>query len=327
MKKIMKYFVIAVVVVLIIIAGYWYDQHSKLYPSTDDAYVQADVVNVAAQVSGPVASINTQDFAEVKKGQLLFSIDPEPFMIAVNEAKANLENTQQQIASLKAQIEAAKAEIAERQAQLTQAEKTANRADTLVKEKLQAQSVADQADSDLAVAKAALSASQNNLLSLEQQLGDPNQVNAAIKAAQGKLAQAQLNLTYTKIYAPSSGTVVNFNLRVGSMITAQQTYFALIENHSWWVDANYKETDLSRIRPGQTAKIIIDMYPNHRFQGEVESISTGSGAAFSLLPPENATGNWVKVTQRFPVKVKILNLNPKFPLRMGATASVVINTQ
>lgn len=140
------------------------------------------------------------------------------------------------------------------------------------------------------------------------------------------MAQAQLNLKYTHITAPTSGFIANLTLRQGDTVTAYQQLFALIDNQSWWVQANFKETQLTRIRPGQSATIKVDMYPRRTFSGRVMSISSAAGASFSLLPPENASGNWVKVTQRFPVKVLITAHDPRYPLRLGASSTVTINT-
>lgn len=330
-KKLAKHTIKAVIwlAFLAIAAGaiYWYLQHEKFYPSTDDAYVQANVVQIAAQVSGPVDQIGVQDHQDVKAGQQLFTIDRKPFAIAVQQAEANLQNTVQQVGAEREAVVSALAIVQERQAQLTEAQKNANRILTLVKENLMAKSQGDQVTSQLQVAEAALNAARSQLAEAQQKFGVPGKANAQIRAAQAALDQAKLNLAHTQISAPADGQIVNFTLRAGSMVTAEQPIFSLIESKNWWVSANYKETDLNRIRPGQLATIKVDLYPDYTFVGQVVSISGGSGAAFSLLPPENATGNWVKVTQRFPVRVKFFNPNPKYPLRMGASATVTIDTK
>ena len=156
-------------------------------------------------------------------------------------------------------------------------------------------------------------------------MGSGANSNAKIKAAQAEVSNLKLQLSYTNITAPSSGYINNLNLRQGDTVAAFQPVFALVDDEHWWVAANFKETDLERIKVGQPATIILDMYPKHLYQGKVTSISTGSGSAFALLPAENASGNWVKVTQRFPVWVSIENSKP-YPLRIGASATVKINT-
>jgi membrane fusion protein, multidrug efflux system len=149
---------------------------------------------------------------------------------------------------------------------------------------------------------------------------------AAVQLERASLAQAELDLQNSKVFAVTDGYVTNMTLCVGSMVTAFQPLFALISNEQYWVDANLKETELHKIKPGQTAEILVDMYPSYVFKGKVESISGGSGAAFSLLPSQNATGNWIKITQRVPVKIHILNPSPQYPLCIGTTATVSIDT-
>jgi membrane fusion protein (multidrug efflux system) len=268
-------------ILVLIIAGLLYWRHSVYYPSTDDAYVQANIVNIAAQVTGPIKDIYVQDHEFVKQDATLFTIDPAPFQLALQTAQA---------------------QVAQRQAELRNTQLSTSRTLTLVTKNLASKAEGDAAKMQLEVAKAAL------------------------VVAQKKLAQAQLDLQHTIITAPADGTVTNFNLRAGTMINAGVILFAFIEQAQWWVDANFKETDLQRIKVGQPAEVTIDIYPSHVYKGVVQGVSLGSGAAFSLLPPENATGNWVKVTQRFPVRVNILNPDPKYPLRVGASSTVTINT-
>jgi membrane fusion protein (multidrug efflux system) len=148
-----------------------------------------------------------------------------------------------------------------------------------------------------------------------------------LRSAAAGLDKATHDRVQTHVTAPASGWVTNVSLRPGAIVQAGTPAFAIVEDGDWWVDANFKETDLGRIKPGQTAAIRLDMYPGLTLDGVVESISAGSGATFSVLPPENATGNWVKVTQRFPIRIKITNApNPDKPLRLGASASVTIDT-
>jgi len=321
-------FIMWILAVAILFAGVlWYLQHQRLYPSTDDAYVQGDIVQIAAQVNGPVSEVDVKDYQHVRKNEVLFKIDPMPFQIAVKQFSAQLRNTIQQIKAEKDSVNTARALLAERKAELTVNEKNAKRILTLVKKNLTAKAKGDEVTSQLEVAKAAYQAAYNQLQEAIAKLGDPDNNNAQIQQAKAGLEQAQLNLQHTIIYAPASGYLVNFSLRQGSMIPTGQPLFALVEDSTWWVSANFKETDLKRIKPGQSATIKLDIYPDHAFKGEVENISRGSGAAFALLPAENATGNWVKVTQRFPVRVKILNPSPRYPLRVGASSTVKVDTR
>jgi membrane fusion protein (multidrug efflux system) len=255
--------------------------YMNAHPSTDDAYVQANTINMAAQVSGPVANIYVKDHEHVEKDQILFMIDPEPFQIAVNKATAT---------------------VAAEQAALFLAEQNASRTLRLVKTGQESKAAGDQAQSQLDSAKAQLTAYES------------------------QLAQAKLDLQHTRITAPRAGIVTQFLLRPGNNIMASNTLFMLVEQEHFWIDANFKETQVARMQPGQPVKIILDMFPKHVFHGTVDAVSSASGAVFSLMPPENASGNWVKVTQRFPVKILIRDPDPAFPLRAGATATATIDT-
>ncbi len=321
-----KIAIITTGVVLLLAAGYGFMRYQALYPSTDDAYVQANIVNIAAQVTGPVSHIAVTNHQFVSAGQPLFDIDPTPFQLAVNKAQAQLALATQQEHTEEDAVHTARANVALRAAQFFKAERYLHRALPLVKNGSLTKNEGDVAISQYNGAKATLAAAKSDLHRAQQHLGTPGERNAEIQQAKAQLARAQLDLQHTHITAPDSGYLTNFNLRQGAMIAANQPLFVLVENQQWWVNANFKETALRRIRPGQTATVILDMYPHHKFKGVVASISPGSGAVFSLLPPENATGNWVKVTQRFPVRVWIINPDPHFPLRVGASSKVTIDT-
>jgi membrane fusion protein (multidrug efflux system) len=251
------------------------------HPSTDDAYVQADTINIAAQVTGPVQTIAISDHQKVEQGQLLFTIDPAPYQIAVAKAQAA--------------VDAARASA-------LLAEQNGQRILRLVKMGQEAKATGDSAQSQLDSARAVLAADT------------------------AQLAQAQLDLLHTKVVAPRAGIVTQFLLQPGNNIIANNTLFILVEQDHFWVDANYKETQVAHIKSGQPVKIVLDMFPKHVFHGVVDAVSSASGAVSSLLPPENASGNWVKVTQRFPVKILIQNPDANFPLRAGATATATIDT-
>lgn len=277
-KKILTSGGIGFVIVLLIYGLMRYFDH---HPNTDDAYVQAGTINMAAQVTGPVANIFVKDHQPVQKGQLLFTIDSLPFEIAVNKADANM--------------------IA-KQAALVLAQQNAARILHLVQIDQASKAAGDQAQSQLDSAKADLMASQ------------------------AQLAQAKLDLEHTHIIAPNTGIVTQFVLRPGNNVVADTTLFMIVIEHDFWIDANFKETQVARIKPGQPVKVILDMFPHHTFHGVVDAVSSASGSVFSIMPPENASGNWVKVTQRFPVKILIEDQNPAFPLRAGSTATVTIDT-
>lgn len=269
--------VIAVITIGFLSVHYWW--RAKHVVSTDNAYINAHVVQIAPRITGQVIHLYANNNEYVKLNQPLFDLDPEPYQLAVNEAKA---------------------ELAKDQAQLNIAQLTAKRTLQLVEKKVASVQEGDTVEANLRSAKAAIQLSEANL------------------------ERVLLNLKYTKISAPVSGWITNVTLRAGNLVQANQPQFALISDHAFWVDANFKETELEKIKLEQTADIVVDMYPHHHFTGIVESISGGTGAAFSLLPPQNATGNWVKVTQRVPVRIRITNMDPKYPLRIGTSANVTI---
>ncbi len=327
MKKLFKISVSSFAAVLIVISVFIYFKHSEYYPSTDDAYVQANVIQVAAEVSGRVTEIFVKDHQAIKKGDLLFQIDTKPFELALQKAQAQLKENQQTMQAQTEAVKSAEAVVAQRQAEFTNAQKNYDRTMTLVRKRLMAVAAGDDADSKLKETKAALQAAQSELAKAEKTLGDSGEQNAAIQEAKAAVAQAELDLSHTQIYANADGTIANFSLRVGDVVNANQNIFSIVENTEWWVSASFKETQLKRIREGQTAEISLDMYPDIIFKGKVESISRGSDSAFSLFPAENATGNWVKVTQRIPVKILIIDADPNYPLRVGASSRVVVDTK
>lgn len=267
-------------IVLILTACIWL--HLSRFTSTDDAYINANIVQITPQVSGQVIKLHIHNNQFVKAGDLLFEIDPEPYKIALEKVKAQLAIAQA----------------------TWQNDKThSTRIIELVKKKTL--SIQDYDDT----------------------IKTLNVAAANFQLAKAALDQAELDLRNTRVYASTNGTISNMTLRSGNVINAYQPLFALISNELFWVDANFKETELQNVRIGQTASIEVDMYPGHVFHGIVESISGGSDTAFSLLPSQNSTGNWIKITQRVPVKISILDTNSRYPLRIGTTATVTIDTK
>lgn len=316
-----------VTVVLVILIGFiTFLRHTRLHPSTDDAYINANVVHIAARVSGRVTAVYVENYQFVRKGQPLFQIDPQPYQIAVNAAQAKFDLSEQGEKSEVAQVKEAEAAVTERQADVLLARNDAQRILTLVQKGQMSKQAGDQVRNRLQVSQASLLAAENSLAKAKANLGAADNSNANIRAAKADLDQAKLNLSYTLITAPADGNLVNFNVRTGNMIQASQPLFDLVENGQYWVDANYKETQLERIKLGQPAIITTDIYPDKKFTGVVYKISPGSGTAFAILPAENATGNWVKVTQRVPVKVLILNRDKNHPLPVGTSATITIDT-
>ncbi len=321
-RKLIKWGIAGLVLLAAIAAAIVYWTESQHYASTDNAYVNANRIDIAAQVSGPIVAIHVRDQQQVKKGDLLVEIDQRPYQSAVDAAQAQLELAYQTTSQESAAVAAARAQVSQREAELRNAQSNERRVRDLIERKLISQQSAEAMITEAERAQAAVNAANANLLQAQSALGEAGKRNATVRAAIARLDQAKLDLEYTRIHAPASGVIANFGLRPGSTVQAEVVLFAIIGDEEYWVDANFKETELERIRPGQRATIRLDMYRDHEFHGVVESLSAGSGSAFSLLPAQNASGNWVKVTQRVPVRVRVLDPDPAYPLRLTTTATV-----
>ena len=309
--------------ILVIVVGlllYW--RYEDLHPTTSDAYVHGHVVHVAPEVAGRVVAVRVADNQHVERGDTLLEIDPRPFRIAVDRAQARLDLARQAKEAAVAAMDKAKATVAQVQARFGDVEANSRRTLKLVADGTLSKERGDDAQAALAEARANLAAvSAAHKMAARQKA----KAVAAVRAAQSDVDQSLLDLSYTTIKAPDSGVLGEIHVRPGNMVSIGESLFPLVEDRSFWVHANYKETDLHRIRPGQPATITLDIYPNQEFRGTVGSVSPASGVAFSLLPPENATGNWVKVTQRFPVKILMSEEDPSHPFRIGASAEVTID--
>lgn len=323
-RRIARWAAALIVIGAVAFFGWRYWQHSEHYVTTDDAYVNANVVQIAAQVSGPVQTVYVVNQQHVRAGEPLFQIDPSSFRIALQQAQANLALTRQQVAEETAAVKAARAQLAQREADYRNAQWNDQHTHALITHGYVSAQSGVTTHEQAVSAAAAVTAARAALAQAESARGAAGPQNAAIRAAEARVAAARLDLQRTRVLAPSAGTVANLTLRPGAPVQTGQPLFSIVSSGEYWVDANVKETELGRIHPGQRATVTVDMYPGHPFEGEVESLSGGAGTAFSLLPPENATGNWVKVTQRVPVRVRILHPDPNHPLRIGTTATVAI---
>jgi membrane fusion protein (multidrug efflux system) len=326
-RKIIKWGALALVVLIAALVAWHYWQQSRLYASTDNAYLNADTVRIAAQVSGPIIKLAVRDQQAVHAGDLLFEIDPRPFELALANAQAQLELARQSVGEESAAVAAARAQLVQRQAELRIAQSNVRRTRDLIAHKLVSEQAAETTNTQEETAAAAVTAAEANLQQAISALGEKGEQNPGVQAAATKVEQAKLDLEHTRVVAPTDGLIANLSLRPGSTVQAQAPLFSIISDKDYWADANFKETQLNRVHPGQRATVIMDMYPDHPFKGEVQSLSGGSGTAFSLLPAQNATGNWVKVTQRVPVRVRILDPSPEYPLRVGTTATVKVRTE
>ena len=305
------------------IAGLAFAYFAGLSRSTENAYINADVVNVAAQVSGRVLAVHVKDNQHVHKGDALFDIDPEPFSIALERAQADLALARQSARQDSAEVAVAHALVSQAESDLANARGTYARDKELVEQHFLSQQSLDDAQTRMQALQASLEQARAKLT---KALSAPVKTSERgdILKAQATIDQAKLDLEHTHVVAAQDGQISNLSLTVGSLVGVGTPLFALIADNSFHIDANYKETELVGIHPGQDVDIEIDMYPGQHFKGTVESLSGGTGTAFSLLPPQNATGNWVKIAQRVPVRIKFAPTDAAHPLRIGATATVSV---
>jgi membrane fusion protein (multidrug efflux system) len=319
---------IAVAIVLIATIAWWL--HARHFESTDDAFIDARVTQVSSQVGGAIVDVPVTDNQLVDAGAVLVKVDERDYVAALDQANAQIGQAKSRIATVTAQLDAQQALIDQANKQVEQAsaaQKFAQEENTRYQDLFkrgagtqqraqQATSDLQQRDSALAAGQAAATAAQKQFAVLQAQL---NEAKASLAQAQATLEQAQTNLDRTAIRAPVAGRVTKLTAAKGAYAQPGQSLMGFVPR-DLWVTANFKETQLTDMRPGQSVDIEIDAYPARSFHGHVDSIQAGSGPAFSLLPPENATGNFVKVVQRVPVKVVFDELPD---LALGPGMSVV----
>ncbi|MDE2378788.1 MAG: HlyD family secretion protein [Bradyrhizobium sp.] len=306
---------VPVVIFIAAVGGIAYWLSVRDYESTDDAFVAARSFSIAPKVGGYLVEVPVTDNQHVDAGQLIAEIDDRDYRIALDQAlaqvaaaDANIDNIQAQIDSQRQQIDQARAQVEQAEAQQKFAEQEENRARDLlqkgagtVQREQQTRSDLQSQQANTARTKAALIAAELGIKTLDAQLEG---ARASLRQAQAQVDQARLNLAYTKVTAAQPGRVVKLSAAVGAFATAGQSLAMFVPDRIWIV-ANYKETQLRDMRPGQPVEFTIDAYPGRKLTGRVESVQPGSGTAFSLLPAENATGNFVKVVQRVPVKIVV----------------------
>lgn len=301
------------------------------YVETDNAYIQAAIMNVAPDVPGTVADVAVHENDHVEKGALLFKLDDEPFRIALAGAEAQIGMIRNDLVALQATYRQNLSAIDQARSSLDYAQATYDRQLNLQKRGVTAQASLDEARRDLDTAKEQLRGAQRAADATLSQLGGnadgPVDNHPRMLEAKSAVDKAQRDLTRSTILAPWSGTVANVeNLRVGSYVTVGQPAMSLVASDDLWVEANPKETDLTHLKVGDTAEVSVDAYPGKTWKAKVTSLSPATGAEFSVLPPQNATGNWVKVVQRVPVKLAIENEAGAPRLTSGMSVDVSIDT-
>lgn len=332
--------VIPIILGIVIIIGIIFGIREYIYYSkhedTDDAQIDADISPVVARVGGYVDSIAFEENTHVKQGQVLVKLDDRDYKVKLEQAQvaqkgagASVGVGQSQIFTTTANSSSARAQVASAKAKLEQANNDYARYANLVKDGSVTQQQFEQAKANRDVAKANYNAAQDQYKAAQQQVGTTRSqlkvTNSGVNLRQADVDFAKLQLSYTTIYSPASGIVSKKNVQKGQLVQAGQTLFSVVNDNSLYVTANFKETQLNNLRTGEKVNLEVDAFPDLKLEGKVYNFSPATGAKFSLLPPDNATGNFVKVVQRVPVKIKI-NANKEImeKLRPGMSVNVSV---
>lgn len=283
MKK--RVLVPSITALIFLICGIFYSIHTIYYKSTDDAFIEGHVITIAPRVSGPVLKLNIEDNQEVKKGDFLLEIDPNDYKAKLKETKAKLDEAKASLVSSENQVVKAMSDLEFAQADYERFSK------------MYSKGISSKQNYDSSLNK--LTAAESNNKSAKAKY---DEIMASIKKLEAEVEQDELNLSYTKIYAPANGKITNRTVEQGNYVQTAQPLFAIVPEKMWIV-ANFKETQLANMKKGQPVKIKIDTYGGKKFRGEVDSIQRSTGARASLFPPENAVGSYVKIVQRVPVKI------------------------
>jgi membrane fusion protein (multidrug efflux system) len=328
-KQLRRWLMLAAPVVVLIGGAYVYLTGGR-YESTENASLQTGMVAVSPTVSGKVVAIEVHENQVVEQGQVLFRIGPESFDATVAQAEAELADARTDVGSLQADYREALSQVSAAEARYAFAQTEAGRQRSLLKEGISSRAQYDSASTEVRTARDTIAAARAKAESLRAGLsgnvGAPVDMQPAVRKAAAQLAKARVDLRDTVVRAPQAGIVTRVNqLQVGNYVQPGRPVF-MLTGKKFWVQANFKENQLRYMRIGQPATIKVDAFPDHKLKGHVESFSPGTGNSFSILPAENATGNWVKVVQRLPVQIAIDEAPGDLPLSTGLSVEVEVDT-
>ena len=337
LKRRLLVFLTLILLIALAFLAHWYFK-GRFYESTDNAYVQGEITRVSSQLSARIDEVLVQDNQHVAKGDLLVRLEPDDFRLAVERARAALDTreaeriqAESRLTQQSSLIAAGQAQVAANQATLGRAALDLNRAQALRKPGFVSEERVTTLSAESNVARSQVSKAQADLQGQRQQINaltaDIKRLDAQIANARADLAQAQLNLTRSEIHAPISGMIGQRAARNGQVVQAGAYLLSIVPDEAIWIQANFKETQIGHMQPGQKAELLFDSYPDSPIEARVDSLFAASGAQFSLLPPDNATGNFTKVVQRIPVKLTFATDNPlqgRIRPGMSVTATVDI---
>ena len=317
---------------LLAVAGgaFWWLTGGR-YVSTENAYVKAHIVQISPEISGQVRRVLVQDHQEVRAGEPLITIEQRPFKLMLDSLEAELDAARTQVETLRATWREAVAELADAEARAAYYLRQAQRQEELAAKGVASAAKRDETQNDAHAAADRVATARQRLQRVLVALnGDPQlpaEEHPMVREKTAARERAALDLARTTIRAPVDGVVVNMRLQQGEQVKAATPLFALVALQRPWVEANFKETELTNVRVGQKATVVLDGFPDTTWDAVVDSVSPATGAEFAILPPQNASGNWVKVVQRLPVKLRLLPHVGEPPLRAGMTATVRIDTE
>lgn len=316
--------------VLAIVAAVTFWLYGGRWVATENAYVKADIAQVSAEVAGRIAEVRIRDHQHVSKDDVLIVLDAEPLQIALARAEAEVDAARGLVRTLIATYAEAKSEVAEAENRTAFWESQLERQKALSERGVVASAKLEETENNAATARDKVMVArrklERTLASLNNQPERPIDKHPVVREKLAARDRAAYDLQRATIRAPISGTVVNAKLQPGEQIRVATPLFAIVSDADAWVEANFKETELTHVVPGQKATVVLDIYPEVAWEAEITSISPATGAEFALLPPQNASGNWVKVVQRLPVKLRLLPKPGQPPLRAGMTATVRVDT-
>jgi membrane fusion protein (multidrug efflux system) len=332
-RRLRAFLLVVVPVAAAALALYWYAQGGRNV-ETDNAYVKAHIIAVSAEVAGRVVEVAVRDNQPVAAGALLFRLDPAPFEVAIARADAQMAVVRTDLDSLRAEHRVALAETVEAEARIAFLARQLERQQLLKERGMTRDEAVDEARQNLDAGRARLDAVRQRTARVLASLGGDPQLPAArhprFLEAQAARDAAALDLAHTRVTAPAAGVVSNMRLQPGEYVARGVPVFSLIGSSDTWVEANFKETQLAGVRVGQPARIVADAYPGVEWRARVTAIAPATGAEFALLPPQNATGNWVKIVQRVPVHLaiepEVAGGDGERALRAGMTVTVSIDT-
>lgn len=326
-----RFVAMAAVPLALVVGGGYYWVTGGRYEETENANLRQAKVSIASEAAGRITKVAVADNTLVKAGDVLFEVDPEPYRIALAQADAALATARLNVEQLRAAYSQAVAQERVAASGLDYAQSQFDRSNDLVTKGVNTKSSLDEARMDLDKAKQLHGVAAQGIVSAKAALGGNPDIatdqHPTVLSAQAMRDNAAFNLAQTTVRAPADGVVSQAaSFKAGQFVGTGTALFSLVETGDSWIEANFKETQLTHMKPGQEAEIILDTYPDRTFRGTVEAIGAGTGAEFSLLPAQNATGNWVKVTQRIPVRIKLDDASAELAMRTGMSATVTIDT-